>query len=187
MPAQSTIDRLCRVPKNKALFWSGSATTILYPYRDQIGLVTDKTAYPAGYTERYRNPDGSQRDPIKDRLFAKRFSMAFAKKATGEVRLIVPWETGPNPNRFFHSVEWPVLKRSLARGRVTKIIQVNPSNVQETREYDPRRYGLSKRAESMLSKRAVEIDFDNIPWDADLDAVAERWRQVHKNTKPPRL
>lgn len=77
----------------------------MYPYRDQLGLVTDKTAYLAGYTKRYRNPDGSQRDSIKDRLFAKRFSMAFAKKATGEVRLIVPWEAGPNPNRYFHSVE----------------------------------------------------------------------------------
>jgi len=36
---------------------------------------------------------------------------------------------------------------------------------------------LSKRDTEALSKRTAEIDLDNVPWDVDLDALAERWRR----------
>jgi hypothetical protein len=119
---------------------------------------------------RYRKPDSSFRDKKKDNEFAKRFSLAFAKKASGEVELMVPWATSPRPDRYFHLYEWPTLKKSLAQGKVTKIVQVNPDNYKEKRVYNPKQFGLSKRA--------AEIDLANVPWDADIDAVAEKWRQV---------
>lgn len=46
-------------------------------------------------------------------------------KAKGVVHLMVPWEGGPPAERVFHKDEWPVLKRALKRGTVTKIIQVS--------------------------------------------------------------
>ena len=53
---------------------------------------------------------------------------------------------------------------------VTKIVQINPDNFQEPRTCDPKTYGLTKRAE--------EIDLGNVPWDVDLDALAEAWKRA---------
>ena len=101
----------------------------------------------------------------------------YAKKATGVVHVMVPWKEGPNPKRFFHEDEWPILKGLLAKGIVTRIVQVNPDDFQETRDYDPKaRYGLERRG-VMVREWAEKIDLRNVPWDVDLDALAEKWRQ----------
>lgn len=127
VPSVAEITRHCRVPKDKALFWSRTAAQVKL-YRAQTGLTTDSQAYPKGYTSRYRG-----KDQKKDALFAKRFSIAFAKKAAGVVHLMVPWEGGPPAERVFHKDEWPILKRNLKRGVVTKIIQVSCGFVDDVR------------------------------------------------------
>ncbi|KAK3197454.1 hypothetical protein GRF29_216g257627 [Pseudopithomyces chartarum] len=161
VPSLSEISKQCRVPTNKALFWSRTAIPVK-AYRAQKGFTTDSQAYPKGYTSRYRGKDAK-----KDALFAKRFSIAFAMKAKGVVHLMVPWEGGPPAERVFHKDEWPVLKRALKRGTVTKIIQVNPDNYAETKIYDPKEYGLTKRGE--------EVDLKNVPWDVNIDALRRAW------------
>jgi hypothetical protein len=164
VPSEAEIDKKCRVPKDHALFWSGTSPKV-HTYNAKAGLTTDSQAYPNGYTWRFRGKDAA-----KSALFAERFSRVFAKKASGVVHLMVPWAKGPRPDRVFQKDEWPILKKSLKSGRVTKIVQVNPDNFQETRTYDPKTYGLTKRAD--------EIDLGNVPWDVDLDALAEAWKRA---------
>ncbi|PVH92942.1 hypothetical protein DM02DRAFT_677164 [Periconia macrospinosa] len=162
VPSEAEITKKCNVPKDKALFWSGTSKQV-HTYNAKAGLVTDSQAFPDNYTWRFRG-----KDPAKSALFAERFSRVFAREASGEVHLMVPWKTGPRPDRVFHKDEWPILKKSLKSGKVTKITQVNPDNFQETRVYDPTAYGLTKR---------TEIDLDNVPWDVNLDALAEAWER----------
>jgi len=164
VPTEAEIATLYSVPKDKSIFWSGTKDQVA-KYRAEAGLVSDSRAFPPGYSKTFRGVDRA-----KDDEFARRFSRVFAKGAQGEVRLMVPWEAGPNPTRVFHQDEWPILKEGLQTGRITKIIQVNPNNFAETRIYDPSLYGLSRRA--------AEIDMGNVPWDVDLDALAEAWNRA---------
>lgn len=173
IPSEAQIAQKCRVPRNKALFWSGTSA-FAHDYAKLKGLTTDSNAYPGPtkklpvrYTYMFRGKDAA-----KSQEFANRFSRVFAKKASGTVYLMVPWKTGPNRTRVFHKDEWPQLKKGLQTGRVTKIVQVNPDDFDQTKEYNPKEYGLSKRA--------AEIDLDNLSWDVDLDALEEAWR-THEN------
>ena len=171
IPPQREVDKNCRVPRNKALFWSGTSGPA-QEFARLNGLTTDANAFPGPtkkrpvkYTALFRGKDAK-----KDAEFANRFSRAFAKKAAGTVHLMVPWATGPNPTRVFHQVEWPQLKKRLKSGLVTKIIQVNPADFKDTKEYNPKEYGLTKRLEP--------VDLNNVKWDVDLDALEEAWKQA---------
>jgi len=155
------------VPKGKAIFWSG-----VWPeteaYAKQKSLVHDELAYPKGYTLKYMRPNGKAYDEKKNQLFAKRFSKVFARKARGVVYVMVPWEKGPRAGRVFAKDEW----QSLNTGRVTKIVQVNPGNFKETREYNPNLYGLTKTAGFERRGVGFDINLDNMPsWDVNLDAL----------------
>lgn len=171
IPSQREVDRNCKVPRNKALFWSGTSGPA-QEFARKNGLTTDANAFPGPtkkrpvkYTALFRGKNAK-----KDAEFANRFSRAFAKKAAGTVHLMVPWAGGPNPTRVFHKVEWPQLKKRLRSGLVTKIIQVNPDNFEDTKEYNPKEYGLTKRSEP--------VDLKNVKWDVDLDALEEAWKRA---------
>ncbi|KAF2685251.1 hypothetical protein K458DRAFT_450190 [Lentithecium fluviatile CBS 122367] len=165
VPTETEITTLCSVPENKAIVWSGTSDKV-HTYKLQAGLTSDSQAYPAGYTLTFRSTDNA-----KYVEFASRFSRVFARTAKGEVRLMVPWETGPVPTRTFHKDEWPILKEGLATGRITKIIQVNPNNWAEERIYNPTIYGLTKRE---------KVDLNNVPWDVNLDALGEAWKRTNE-------
>jgi hypothetical protein len=147
------------VPKDKAFFYSGT-----WPKADQFGieaeLIMDVKAYPDKYVDLFSGRDGTPRNEEKRKLFSSRISRMYATKASGEVRVMVPWETGPDPTRFFHQDEWPILKAKIDSGDITKIIQVNPDNFKETREYDPKRFGLSKMAfAKVFDDSVLEVGF----------------------------
>lgn len=166
IPSEAEIAENYHVPPDKAIFWSQTKEDA-YKYRDENGLFTDTTAYPPGYTEVF----GKGFENAKYNAFARRFSIVYAHEAKGEVRIMVPWDTGPIPDRTFHVAEWPIIKEGLASGRITKVIQVNPNNFAETRIYDPTIYGLTRRS--------FDIDLNNIPWDINLDALAEAWKRAN--------
>jgi hypothetical protein len=170
VPSEARMMKQCKVPKDKAFFWSG-AQTQGKKYARQFKLTMDEDAFPKGFVDRFSGDDGKPRDEKKWDVFTRRFSKVFATKATGIVHVMVPWATGPKANRVFHANEWPVLKKRHASGQITKIIQVNPEDFNETRDYSPKPYGLTKRA--------AEIDITNVSWDVDLDALSEKWQEVH--------
>ena len=168
LPSEKAMSLKCKVPKNKAFFWSGVHPTG-YQYAKQARLTTDETAYPPGYVYQFGKDKlkGKYSRATEDK-FQRRFSKVFATKAMGVVHVMVPWKAGPRRERIFHTDEWPVLKASLAKGKVTQIIQVNPDNFKETRKYDPKAYGLSKREARSGINNTVEAR-----WDVDLDALNE--------------
>ncbi|KAF2442012.1 hypothetical protein P171DRAFT_496745, partial [Karstenula rhodostoma CBS 690.94] len=187
VPSEATITRHCKVPKDKALFWSGMwpagstsngdwTPKIVLQYAAQKGLKHDESVYPKGYVRKYTRPNGKPYNKKKEQLFAQRFSKVFARKARGVVHVMVPWKTGPKAGRVFARDEWPILKRALKAGRVTRIVQVNPADFGEVREYDPKRYGLVKRDGGGRKGVDFDVDLDNIPWDVNLDALEAAWR-----------
>ena len=145
VPSEAEISALCNVPAGKSFFYSGT-----WPkadeYATQAGMVMDVKAYPDKYVDLFSGRDGTPRSPEKRTLFSSRISRMYASKAQGEVHVMVPWEQGPDPKRFFHSDEWPILKAKMESGEVTRVIQVNPDDFTQTRVYDPSRFGLSRRA-----------------------------------------
>ncbi|KAK7191917.1 hypothetical protein PSPO01_02366 [Paraphaeosphaeria sporulosa] len=182
VPSEATIARYCNVPKDKALFWSGMwpqgstsngdwTPKLVLQYAAQKGLKHDESVYPKGYVRRYTRPNGKPYNKKKEQLFAQRFSKVFARKSRGVVHVMVPWKTGPKAGRVFAKDEWPILKRALKTGKVTKIIQVNPADFGETREYDPKIYGLTKRNGGGRKGVDFDIDLENVPWDVNLDAL----------------
>jgi hypothetical protein len=171
VPSERTMQRQCKVPKNKAFFWSGTPG-VGNKYAAQNRLTMDENAFPKNFVARYSGRDGKPRDDKSRDVFTRRFSKVFATKATGIVHVMVPWATGPKADRVFHANEWPVLKKRFASGQITKIIQVNPDDFKETRDYNPKVYGLAKRAE--------DVDLENLSWDVDLDALSEKWQIVNK-------
>ena len=48
---------------------------------------------------------------------------------------------------------------------------MNPDNFDQTKVYDPKEYGLTKRE---------SIDINNVPWDVNLDALEEAWNNSNK-------
>lgn len=170
IPSEAEMMEICNVPKDKAIFWSQTQDDA-YKYQDLNGLHGDTASYPPGYVDSFNR----KTEPEKWLKFARLYSRVYAKKASGEVRVMVPWEKGPTPDRVFHSNEWPMIKEGLASGRITKVIQVNPKNFAETRIYDPTIYGLTKR-----SFDDMNVDLDNAPWDVNLDALAEAWKRANE-------
>lgn len=176
VPSEREITKKCKVPRNRAIFWSG-VWKQTEAYAKQHNLIHDELAYPRGYTLKYMRKNGKAYNERKNQLFAKRFSKVFARKSTGIVYVMTPWKDGPKAGRVFAADEWPILKKSMDAGRVTKVIQVNPDNFEESRIYKPERYGLSKR--EGVARRGVDFDVDleNVPWDVDLDALEEAWKR----------
>jgi hypothetical protein len=144
VPSELEISALCNVPEGTSFFYSGTWPKA-EQYGREAGRVMDVKAYPDKYVDLFSGRDGTPRDEAKRKLFSSRISRMYATKARGEVHVMVPWETGPDPMRFFHQDEWPILKAKLESGEITKIVQVNPDNFMETRIYDPKMFGLSRR------------------------------------------
>lgn len=168
LPSEAEVHAQAHVERDKAFFWSGTADK-KRDYATQAGLTTDSRAYPPGYTRQFHDENGNIPDYDKYDTFALYFSRGFANKASGEVHVMVPWEKGPRHDRRFVQDEWPILKARYESGEITKFTQVNPDNFAETRDFDPTRYGFSKR---------TVIDLDNIPWDVDMYALEETWKRA---------
>ena len=153
-----------KTESDKSLFYTGyggyGLTGVqLRAYKKQQGLhvVGDAFTYPSGFVD----PDLSLDNDAYYARFVDDFSTAFATHSSGEVFLLLSFDTDANnPDNghcttTWYRVEYPALKQNSA---VTKITQVNPADFTQTKQIWPAGSTKLKR-QSTDSDQSLCLDY----------------------------
>ncbi|KAG6836355.1 hypothetical protein H0H93_008856 [Arthromyces matolae] len=112
-----------KVPKNKALFWSG---------RSADNFENKALERSTHEDLKWAGPwlTGFLKDKPKLDRFWDNASKAFAQLAEGEVHVLLPENTVRHPGTVWDRIEWPTLA---ANGKVTHVLKVVPEK--STKDY----------------------------------------------------
>ncbi|KAG6849026.1 hypothetical protein H0H93_011939 [Arthromyces matolae] len=130
-----------KVPKNKALFWSGRSAD---DYENKALKRSEHegwTVIAEAWWDPKKNPKnhgkwaqpwltGFQHDNSKLKQFWDNASQAFAQLAEGEVHVLLPENVVRHPGTVWDRIEWPALA---ANKKVTRVIKVTPGK--STKDY----------------------------------------------------
>jgi hypothetical protein len=127
VPTVDEMEKHIRVPKDKALFYSGDTGSLMndaYTYAQKHGLkvITEL------FQETWAAPWEKSSDAKVVAEFWDNISGAMAKASSGTVHVLLPTTTtGTNwkSGTVWDRIEWPLLKTN---SQVHQIIRVNPTN-----------------------------------------------------------
>lgn len=167
-PTKDDCSAKVKTEKDKSLFYTGLGGFGLtgkqlqdYKRQKKLHLVGDSYTYGGGFVAPRNEPkDDLDKQTEYFGRFADEFSEAFAEKSSGEVFLLLDWDTDANnpPNSAcqttWYRKEYPALQ---ANSAVTKVTQVNPKDFTQTKQIWP------TSGNGKLLRRAVDLCLD---WDA---------------------
>jgi len=162
-PVKAACTALCKTEPNKSLFYAGigygvtKAQVADFQKREpKKHLVGDLYTYNRlGFTSR-RNTKGHTTERYQ--RFADDFSEVFAEKSSGEVFVLLNWDSATDPCTVWERKEFPALKANAA---VTKVTHVNPNDFSQTRQIWPVPARKSPRDETQVLEKRVDKCLDD--------------------------